>query len=59
MARPGAFLISLLRASERSHRVLTHKGYPRPLAHSQALLPGSGFTSKHKEGVGAQNEYFN
>ncbi len=34
------------RASKRSHRLLTCKGYPRPLACSQALLPGSGFTSK-------------
>ena len=38
------------RASERSHRPLTRRGYPRPLAHSQALLPGSGFTSKLKKG---------
>ncbi len=34
------------RASKRSHCLLTRRGYPRPLAHSQALLPGSGFTSK-------------
>ncbi len=33
-------------AFKRSHRLLTHRGYPRSLAHSQALLPGLGFTSK-------------
>jgi hypothetical protein len=33
-------------ASDRSHCPLNCRGYPRPLAHSQALLPGSGFTSK-------------
>ncbi len=36
------------RASKRSHRLLTRKGYPRPLGRSQALLPGSGFTSKRR-----------
>ncbi len=38
------------RASDRSRRPLTRMGYPRPLAHSQALLPSSEFTSKFKEG---------
>ncbi len=34
------------RASDQSRSPFTRKGYPKPLAHRKALLPGSGFISK-------------